>query len=112
MSSTKIPNLKIHHDDYFNLWTGNDGYICGVGPSKETKNPMPYNLSNGMFAIANLEKPIENHDWHILVLHCNTWLEVGDEVVRKYGGVNLVRIYELNSPSHFIYPSIDTGGEN
>ena len=76
-------DYKIHHDDYFSLWTGNGGTIVGAGFNDETRNPMPYNLDNGMFAVARLDQPIETFRWHIIVLHSKTWLQAGDRVVEE-----------------------------
>jgi hypothetical protein len=101
-------NFKIYHDDHFSLWTGNQGRIVGVGSSEDTKRPMPYNLDNGMFAIAaQLIRPIETAEWHIIVLHSNTWVEAGDKVIRKHGGINLVRI-QGNVKPQMIFPSEGT----
>lgn len=101
-----MSKYKIHHDDFFSLWTGNQGTIVGAGYNEDTKCPMPYNMDNGMFAVAKLVHPIEAYKWHIIVLHCKTWLEAGDEVVKEYGGSNLLRIREQANPHSmkWIYP--------
>ncbi len=97
---------KIHHNDFFSLWTGNGGTIVGASFNDQTTNPMPYNMDNGMFAIAKLDRPIETHRWHIIALHSDTWIEAGDKAVEEYGGYNLITMdsHQAVSRIQWIYP--------
>ena len=106
MSSDMNDLYTIHHDDFFSLWTGNGGTVVGASYNDETKNPMPYNMDNGMFAIAKLDRPIETHRWHIIALHSKTWIEAGNKAIKEYGGINLITMDENQPLSRikWIYP--------